>query len=402
VTAPARRRFPGLDGLRALGAVAVLTTHTGFQSGDAIQGPFAGVLARLDCGVAIFFVISGFLLFRPHAHGWLTDDDRPATLPYLRNRALRILPALWVAVLAAALLLRSNDPIGWPSFLRYAVLAQVYAGDLLAAGLTQFWSLSVEAAFYLLLPAAGWALTRTGKPTRRRVVVVLATLLTLVPLGAAWMGGSRQFGTDRAALWLPGYLGWFGVGMAFALWHVARTQGVLRPTVLDRLARIPGTLWAGAAAVYLIAATPLAGPYDLVSASGAQAVVKSLLYAVVAGALVFPAIGTIDGPEPRPVRALGGRIGHFLGDISYGVFCYHVIVLALLVEQLGFGVFGGQFGARFGLTLGISVLAATASYYLMERPLLRLGRRDRRYDVSPPPEPANGPAARTMDPSTSA
>ena len=161
-------------------------------------------------------------------------------------------------------------------------------------------------------------------------------------------GGVPQLGTDRVALWLPGYLGWFGVGMAFALWHIRpRAHGVLRPSVLDRLARIPGTLWAGAAAVYLVAATPLAGPYDLATASGPQAVVKSLLYAVVAGALVFPAISTIQGPEPRPVRALGGRIGHFLGDISYGVFCYHVIVLALLVEQLDFGVFGGRFGARF-------------------------------------------------------
>lgn len=395
--AAVRRRFPALDGLRAVGALAVVTTHVGFQSGDAVSGPFAGVLARLDFGVAIFFVISGFLLFRPHAVAWFDGRPGPATLTYLRNRALRILPALWVAVVAAAVLLAANDAVPWTAFLRHALLVHVYFPENLVAGLTQFWSLCVEAAFYLVLPLAGRLLTRR-RPTRRRVLAELAILVALVPLGAAWMASARSLGTERAGLWLPGYVGWFGIGMAFALWHVARAHGLLGPSVLDRLAALPGTVWAGAAAIYLIAATPLAGPYNLLPSTGGEAFMKSILYAAAAAGVILPAVGLGEG---RVGRVLGGRVGHYLGDISYGVFCYHVIVLGLISDALDFGVFTGRFGLRLVLTLAVSIAVATASYYLMERPILRLGRRDRRYDVSPPPGSGSSTASATA-PSTSA
>lgn len=394
-----KRRFPALDGLRAVGALAVLTTHVGFQSGDAVTGPFAGVLARLDFGVAIFFVISGFLLFRPHVVAWFDGRPGPATLTYLRNRALRILPALWVAVVAAALLLEANTSVRWTAFLRHALLVHVYAPQNLVAGLTQLWSLCVEAAFYLVLPLAGWLLTRRRPPTRRVVLLELTALVALVPLGAIWMASARSLGTERAGLWLPGYVGWFGVGMAFALWHVARSHGLLGRSVLDRLAAMPGTVWAGAAAVYLIAATPLAGPYNLLPSTGGEAFMKSLLYAVIAAGVVLPAVGL---EEPRMTRFLGGRVGHFLGDISYGVFCYHVIVLALISDALDLGAFTGRFGTRLALTLAVSIVVATASYYLIERPILRLGRRDRRYDVSPPPGRSGTSTASATAPSTSA
>ena len=59
-------RFPMLDTLRAVGAIAVLTTHVAFWGGEYTRwGAFGTVLARLDVGVAIFFVLSGFLLSYP-------------------------------------------------------------------------------------------------------------------------------------------------------------------------------------------------------------------------------------------------------------------------------------------------------------------------------------------------
>jgi peptidoglycan/LPS O-acetylase OafA/YrhL len=154
-----RTRFPALDGLRAIGALAVLTTHVGFHSGASLDGPFAGLLARLDVGVAIFFAISGFLLYRPHVVAWFEGTLPPLTLPYLRNRALRILPALWVAVLLAALLVPHKDGVTWTTYLQHATLTQIYFDGLAADGLTQLWSLATEVAFYLLLPVLAKLLT---------------------------------------------------------------------------------------------------------------------------------------------------------------------------------------------------------------------------------------------------
>ena len=298
-----RTRFPALDGLRAIGALAVLTTHVGFHTGASLNGPFAGVLARLDVGVAIFFAISGFLLYRPHAVAWFEGTLPPLTFPYLRNRALRILPALWLAILLAALLVPHKAGVSWATYVQHATLTQIYFNGIAADGLTQLWSLATEVAFYLLLPALAKLLTGYERPTRRSVRRRLVVLGVLTVLGPVWMAAVNATGHPQAGLWLPGYLGWFAVGMGFALWQVARTSGRLGPSTLDTLTKIPGTVWGIAVALLLIAATPIAGPYNLYSSTAGQAFVKSLLYTGIAACVLFPALT----PTARTVRVLGGK-----------------------------------------------------------------------------------------------
>ncbi|WP_432889079.1 acyltransferase family protein [Kribbella sp. CA-245084] len=372
-------RFPALDGLRAIGALAVLTTHVGFHTGASLNGPFAGLLARLDVGVAIFFAISGFLLCRPHVAAWFDGTPRPRTAPYLRNRALRILPALWIAVVLAALLMPHSADVTWVIYLRHATLTQIYLDGPPADGLTQLWSLSTEVAFYLLLPLLARLLTGHGRPSRRGVAVRLFALAVPVLVGPVWMASITATGHPRAGLWLPGYVGWFAVGMGFALWQVARQHGVLSTPTLETLANVPGTVWTAAVALLLIATTPLAGPYNLTAPSAGQAFMKTLLYTAIAACALFPALT----PTPRSARVLGGRAGHVAGDISYGVFVYHLIVLGLVERVTGYTLFSGRFLLLFLPTLVISALVAAASYYGLERPIMRLGRRDKSYDVSP-------------------
>jgi peptidoglycan/LPS O-acetylase OafA/YrhL len=127
-------RFRALDGLRLVGALAVLTTHVGFESGAALEGRFAGLVSRLDVGVALFFVVSGFLLFRPHAMAHLQGHRRPRPAAYLVRRAARILPVLWVVVAAAWVLVREDAPVG--DYLAHALLVQIYVGTPQTVGLT--------------------------------------------------------------------------------------------------------------------------------------------------------------------------------------------------------------------------------------------------------------------------
>src|SRR4051812_50028621 len=75
---PGNPRFAPVDGLRAVAACAVVITHTAFLSGFNGHG-FAGqITARLDAGVALFFVISGFLLYRPFVAARLQGRSGPA------------------------------------------------------------------------------------------------------------------------------------------------------------------------------------------------------------------------------------------------------------------------------------------------------------------------------------
>src|SRR5215813_8286885 len=107
--APAERvKFPCFDGFRALAAISVLITHVAFLSGFDIHSSFGAFTARMDVGVAVFFMISGFLLYRPFVAARLDGRPAPRILLYARRRALRILPAYWVALTALAV---------WPGLL---------------------------------------------------------------------------------------------------------------------------------------------------------------------------------------------------------------------------------------------------------------------------------------------
>ena len=61
-------RFPCFDGLRAMAAFAVLLTHVAYITGFDFRSSIGALTARLDVGVAVFFLISGFLLYLSLIH----------------------------------------------------------------------------------------------------------------------------------------------------------------------------------------------------------------------------------------------------------------------------------------------------------------------------------------------
>lgn len=365
--------LPALDALRALGALMVVSTHVGFESGDAQNGPFAGLLARMDFGVAIFFVLSGFLLFGPHARAWCESRSRPRTATYLSRRCWRVLPALWLTVLGTTVLLTPTGA-GPADYLAHAALLQIYLPVQHLEGLTQMWSLSTEWAYYLVLPLMAWGLLRGGVSRRRLTVVAAALLLTPV-IGAVWVFVSR--GEERA-VWLPGLVGWFGLGMLLALWRAARERGLARRGWLDELADHPLTTWSLAGALFLLLTTPVAGPYDLSTAGAGAVVVKNLGYAVCAALVLLPAASP-GAAHHRAVVALEARPVRFLGEISYGIFCYHLIVLELVQDALGTTLFDASFWLLWAPTVAVTVVVAAVSYRWVERPLVRRGRSLERY-----------------------
>lgn len=375
---PRPGRIAGLDGVRALGALAVLTTHVGFSSGAAISGHGGGMLARLDIGVAIFFVLSGFLLHRPHVHARLTGRESPPVRQYLRHRVLRIMPAAVAAVVLSQFIVPPDQRAEFGQLVQVVTMTQIYVDGLGAHGLTQMWSLSTEVAFYLVLPLVALALRRwlPRSPTQA-VCVELAVLLTvpvasliwwwLVVPSVAWSG-----------LWLPGLAGWFAVGMGLATWTAAREAGLLPASPVDRLAADPVTCWVMAFAVYTIVATPVGGPLTLDPAGAGALVAKNALYTLTAALLVLPVIRTTTPSASGSSlvhRTLGSRPAEFLGTISYGIFVYHVAILALVERLIGHRPFQGDFAALFIGTLSLAVGTATVSYFLIERPVMRWGRR---------------------------
>ena len=86
-------RLPVLDSMRGVWVLALLTAHTAFWAGSYTRnGVWGTLLARLDVGVALFFVLSGVLLSYPYLARAQQQVAHPRVAPYLWRRFLRIYP----------------------------------------------------------------------------------------------------------------------------------------------------------------------------------------------------------------------------------------------------------------------------------------------------------------------
>src|SRR6476659_3734388 len=100
--------FPAMDGYRALAALSVLVAHVALFSGVVNRNrTLAPYLARADVGVSIFFLLSGFLLYRPFVAAHLSARSAGSLGGYARRRALRIIPAYWFALTIVAFVLHA-------------------------------------------------------------------------------------------------------------------------------------------------------------------------------------------------------------------------------------------------------------------------------------------------------
>lgn len=371
--------FPHVDALRAVGALAVLTTHVGFWSASYQRdGTMGALLARLDVGVALFFVLSGFLLSR----GWLVralaGRPAPATGHYLWKRALRILPVYVVTATLALALVDANAELGWGDRVATYLLASTLVDVTFPAGLTHMWSLAAELHFYLLLPLL--MLLAVGRRLRPgRLLAVLGVLVAVSVWwhldGAARVGGDRMVATPQ---WLPGYLDWFAVGIGLALASVLHRagRGGRAVAALRTLAAQPGVCWLLALGLLLVSTTPLAGPLVLAPPTDAEALTKNLLYAAIGGLVVLPAVLRDEPAEPAVFdRLLLHPAARHLGHTSYGLFCLHVPVLHLVVAVTSWEVFTAPFWPLWLSVLAVSLVAAELAYRLIERPALRLKGR---------------------------
>ena len=347
-----RSFLPAVEGMRACAAVGVVVTHVAFQTGHT-TGITGRLFGRFDLAVAVFFALSGFLLWRGHAAAARGLRQRPATVHYLRSRIVRIVPGYLVAVVVILALLpdAKADLTVWLANLS---LTQIYVPMTLTAGLTQMWSLSVEVAFYLALPFL--ALLARRLPVRARIPVIAA--VGLASLGWGLIPWHTPVGTNPLN-WPPAFFAWFAAGMLLAELTVTEVGW---PHRMARR-RVPMALIAVVA--FFVAASPLAGPEGLTPGTVSQFIVKTAMGAVLAAALIAPLV--LDRPD-TPHRILGTTAMVTLGRWSYGLFIWHLAALAMVFPVIGEFAFNGHMPVVLVLTVVFGFAIAAVSYALVESP----------------------------------
>jgi peptidoglycan/LPS O-acetylase OafA/YrhL len=356
-----RSFLPAVEGMRACAAMGVVVTHVAFQTGHS-SGVSGRLFGRFDLAVAVFFALSGFLLWRGHAAAARDLGSRPRTGHYLRSRVVRIMPAYLVAVIVILSLLPDSDHASLTVWLANLTLTQIYVPLTLTGGLTQMWSLSVEVCFYLALPIL--ALLARRIPVRARVSVIAA--LAALSWAWGWVPLAHAGSGINPLNWPPAFFSWFAAGMLLAEWAYS---GIGLP---HRLARRRVPMAVVAVLAYLVAASPLAGPEGLIPGTATQFAVKAAMGSLVAFALVAPLVlDRLDTPH----RLLGTTGMVTLGRWSYGLFIWHLAALAMVFPVIGTFPFTGRMPMVLVLTLIFGFAIAAVSYALVESPCREALRR---------------------------
>jgi peptidoglycan/LPS O-acetylase OafA/YrhL len=381
---PGNPRFPLFDGLRAIAALSIVVTHVSGATHANDTTWWGHLTARLNVGVTIFFLISGFLLYRPFVAARLNGRPAPRVRDFYRRRVLRIVPAYWLALTVLAI---------WPGlslvfsdhFWVYYGFLQVYNRFWIFGGLGIAWSLCIEVTFYLVLPFYAMAIARwlAGRePARQaRAELVLLGSLAVAVVAARTIQHSIA---DQSIFpyTLPGTFDWFALGMGLAVTSAALHAAPRHHRGVALVARSPSLCWLTAFALFCVASfaagLPRTLPYNY---SGPSWLAEHVLFAAIAFFLLLPAVfGDDRGGLPR--RVLAHPVAAWLGLVSYGIYLWHV-PLVLRFNELGVGrwIPGTTFPTEVVVAVAAAVVCAAASYYLVERPILRF--KDRRR----PPRP---------------
>jgi peptidoglycan/LPS O-acetylase OafA/YrhL len=369
-------RFPCFDGFRAIAACMVLLVHASIVTGvvqNVRAGPF---LARMDAGVAVFFVISGFLLYRPYVIEHLGGRDALPTRSFWRRRVLRIFPAYWVALFVIAYVLRQRSVPAADAPIYFGLL-QVYSPTHVLGGLSQAWSLCTELSYYALLPLYAWVLGRRQTPPARQVWVEWTGLGVLVIISLGFRAFVRAADVSTHVLnWLPAWLDLFAFGMALAVLS-ATVERTGRPgRLVTAVGRRPALCWLGAVVAFWVVATRLDLPAGIAPVSVVQELGRHYLYGLVGLLIVLPGV---FGDQRKGLirRMLQSRPVVAVGVVSYGVYLWHISMLEKVTPHLR-DLGSAEFPVVVVVGLALTYVVARASYVIVEKPALRLKGRDTR------------------------
>jgi peptidoglycan/LPS O-acetylase OafA/YrhL len=339
-----KRGFDGIQGLRALAALAVALLHVADEAGSLVGTPGLAPwrvidAVPLEAGVDLFFVISGFVMVWS---SWDAFGRAGSVAPFVWRRLVRIAPLYWLLTAATVLaalalpgLLSDGLRDGWG----YAAASFAFVPWRRSDGFIQpilrlGWTLEYEMLFYALMACA--------LPFRRiwGIAGVLVAIAVLAGLGQ-WV----PFAAAPAVFWTDPIVLEFGFGVLVAL---AARRGARAG-------------WAGPLA--LLVAIGLA----LLLASQPGGDIRVVVWGIPAALLVFCALSWQRVPRWLVV----------LGDASYALYLVHPFPMrAIRVAVAHLPLPPGLVVPLYLLcTMAVCIAIAIALYWLVEKPILRWGRR---------------------------
>lgn len=374
----------GFDGLRAIAALSVFGVHFNQLVGlNAKVGPVEVErwLANGNTGVALFFILSGFLLSLPfwrqqHASGPSIDLKA-----FYVRRLARILPAYYLCLIGVlAVMFAAGRTPAIANVISHILFTYNIDDRTILSLNAPFWSLAVEMQFYLLLPLLMVTLSRLSA----RTVFALLVLLTIGTYCAnyglmTYLLARNEWPIDVSLIWpvslyisgptsfvltysLLAHLTYFFFGITAALVFVLTSENNQSSARRQKGHTADLIFWACAISVFLVLSTPLDDllrtPHGHYNWPFIPFLLSVMVFAI---SRARTAKRVLESP---PLR--------YLGMISYGVYIFHYPIQKSVARLFGqFDLRMADYWWLFGaLSLAVTIAVAKLSYHYLERPLM--------------------------------
>lgn len=394
LTQPAAAAAPGgtisgIDGLRALGVVGVVTWHAVIVL--ALPGWWTReLILQSRTAVEMFFILSGFLMYRSFVAANLTGRRPPRLGSFARIRFLRVFPAFWLALVVSTVVLGKTEIETTRDWLAHLTLQQPWSEHQMLRGLGVTWTLAAEVLFYSLLPLYAWGMRSLGS----RIGTLRAEYLgagALVVAGLAFQVWADSTGRMFAGgLWFPFYWPMFGlgIGLAVAERSLALAGRIVAP--VEWVKRHPALCWTAGGAI--LVAMSLSRPFQFKAHFAFDYWAQYHDVSAVAAFLIVLPLVFRSVDESRIHRFLRRPEIAYLGVVSYGMYLWHMPIIDVIREDwLGLEQMQGNWLLIGGLTLLVTLAVSATSWHLMEKPLLELAKRKRALEQRPSaPAPGAG------------
>jgi len=367
--------FEGLNGLRCYAASLVVFHHIAqykFWAGkETIWGDDSVFFTFIDAignkSVSLFFVLSGFLI----TYLLLKEIEQTKTVAlgkfYVR-RILRIWPLYYLIIFIAIFGVANLESFShmqvvmkehWSAVLVVHLLILpnlLRATPVQVPGANQTWSIGVEEQFYLIWPILIKWFKKRLMPFLVGFILLKVGISFLLEFSAETLDGSIGVGLDKAStIWNLLMIEQMAVGAIGALILYQQRDEWLK-VIYSRTTQMIS---------FALILAMLLVPYH-------HFAFKTL------EAMVFTVFIMNVSLNPRSLLTIKGKAYDLLGNLSYGIYMWHTIVIAIFIEVLG--IWFEDFSLSVSILLAIlsyafTLLLAYLSYQYFETPLLKLKKR---------------------------
>jgi peptidoglycan/LPS O-acetylase OafA/YrhL len=363
--------MPALDGLRAVGIVAVMIYHLNLpRLGSGGWG-----------GVDVFFVLSGFLITSLLISEWDNHQCSVSLRNFYARRALRLFPALACFIVATVGLVVLAELVGgskgrkldqetfaaipWVIFYLGNFVPTFGIGSGTLGWMQHTWSLAIEEQFYSTWPALFILLARRGF-RRDRIAQSLAFIALTEMIYSQVMASTGCYNNDRIYYGTDTHSAGLIIGCALGFWVSSRESAQLRLSAAMVLRAVTWIATIALLIVFVFASSKT--PYEIAAATLASGLIL---------------VGLVTGAAPLVLdNLLSSKTVVWIGRRSYGLYLWHYVIYRSVWTVYGHYVSASTAPGLRADNIGFdmvdiaavvaSFIVAAASYRFIESPFLHL------------------------------